>query len=373
MSSPASRDAAYPFHPLNPFESAVAVDYLIVGGGAAGLALAYHIALEPRLAGKKVLLIEPDAKDRNDRTWSWWSDAAGPFDGLAVGEWSRLAFRSPGFEKILDLGRYRYRTVRGLDYYRFVRAALLARPAQFTLLQGTVTALENTATGVLARSTAGDITARYAFDSRPPAVEPQPAKFRYLLSSILWAGKSKPTTDVFDPAVVEFMDFRGAAAARSAVYVRAALFGPRTAPWSSTPFFRPRCCPKRRNTRPQYGTTCTSTLRLMPDQYRLPRYGRRNRGHSHDRPPAAGPQVGAHIIFNLGTRGGRAKPSTGYAFRRIQAARRRGSWQALADHRPPAPRPHRRPVAVSLLFDTLLLDIMQRRGETTRDIFRAVV
>ena len=38
-------------------------DYLIVGGGAAGLSLAYHIAREPGLADKKVLLIEPEAKD----------------------------------------------------------------------------------------------------------------------------------------------------------------------------------------------------------------------------------------------------------------------------------------------------------------------
>ncbi|RZK28105.1 MAG: FAD-dependent oxidoreductase, partial [Hymenobacter sp.] len=66
-----------------PPNSALAYDYLLVGGGAAGLSLAYHLAQEPSLASKRVLLIEPEAKDQNDRTWSFWADAPTPFDGLA--------------------------------------------------------------------------------------------------------------------------------------------------------------------------------------------------------------------------------------------------------------------------------------------------
>ena len=106
-------------------------DYLIVGGGAAGLSLAYHIAREPRLAGKKVLLIEPAAKDQNDRTWSFWADEPTAFDGIVAHEWRKIAFRSPGFERVFDLGCYRYKTINGLDYYRFVRRALADKPAVY--------------------------------------------------------------------------------------------------------------------------------------------------------------------------------------------------------------------------------------------------
>ena len=49
--------------PAPPCSLYLNYDYLIVGGGAAGLSLAYHLAQEPRLAGKKVLIIEPEAKD----------------------------------------------------------------------------------------------------------------------------------------------------------------------------------------------------------------------------------------------------------------------------------------------------------------------
>ena len=99
-------------------------DYIIVGGGAAGLSLAYHLAQEPRLADKKVLIIEPEAKTQNDRTWSFWADTPGVFDGIVAHEWGKIAFRSPGFERVIDLGRYRYKTINGLDYYRFVQQAL---------------------------------------------------------------------------------------------------------------------------------------------------------------------------------------------------------------------------------------------------------
>jgi lycopene beta-cyclase len=129
-------------------------DYVLLGGGAAGLSLAYHLAQEPRLAGQRVLLIEPEPKDQNDRTWSYWSATPGPFDHLAVGEWDKIAFRSPGFEQVLQLHDYRYRTIRGLDFYQFVQQALAARPAQFTLVRGTVAALTETATGVVVRTEA---------------------------------------------------------------------------------------------------------------------------------------------------------------------------------------------------------------------------
>ncbi len=333
-------------------------DYLIVGGGAAGLSLAYHIAQEPRLAHKKVLLIEPDAKDRNDRTWSFWTDAPTPFDSIVAGEWQKIAFRSPGFDKVMDLVAYRYKTVNGLDYYRFVRDALAENP-QFTVLRGHVRTLENTAGGVRAATDAGEFTARYAFDSRPPnlAQLKQPQKHRYLLQHFVgWEIETE--ADVFDPTTVEFMDFRGEQQ-HEARFMYVLPFTPRKALVEYT-LFSEKTLPK-----PEYETAIrqylSETRGLQAYRITAEEVGAIPMT-DHPLPARNGP----HII-NLGTRGGRAKPSTGYAFKRIQQhSARLVASMAETGHPDAVPGDKWQ----FRLFDTLLLDIMQRRGETTRDIFR---
>jgi len=337
--------------------AAAEYDYLIVGGGAAGLSLAYHIAQEPRLAAKKVLLIEPEAKDQNDRTWSYWADKPMVFDVIAAHEWRQIAFRSPGFEKIIDLESHTYRMIRGLDYYQFVRAALAANP-QFTVVRGTVEHLDSTAGGVQARGGAGAFTARYGFDSRPPAMEPDTSKHRYLLQHFVgW--EVETATDVFDPAVVEFMDFRGEQH-HEARFVYVLPFSARKALIEYT-LFSPHPLPKAEY-EAAIRTYLETTLGVKDYRIVAEEVGAIPMT-DHPLPARNGP----HIV-NLGTRGGRAKPSTGYAFKRIQQhSARLVAALASTGHPPADPTGDRWQFR---LFDTLLLDIMQRRGETTRDIFR---
>ncbi|WP_305013628.1 lycopene cyclase family protein [Hymenobacter mellowenesis] len=334
-------------------------DYLIVGGGAAGLSLAFHIAQEPRLATKRVLLIEPEAKNQNDRTWSFWADEPTAFDGIVAHEWRQIAFRSPGYERVIDLGRYRYKTINGLDYYRFVRRALADNP-QFRFEQGSVTGLENTVAGVRATTATGDFTAGYGFDSRPPDLVKlkQPAKHRYLLQHFVgW--EIETAADVFDPSTMEFMDFRGEQH-QEARFIYVLPYTSRKALVEYT-LFSETVLPKAEYEaalREYLSTTLgAKTYRITAEEVgAIP---------MTDHPLPA--RYGAHII-NLGTRGGRAKPSTGYAFKRIQQHSARLVAALASTGHPPQDATGDK--WQFHLFDTLLLDIMKRRGETTRDIFR---
>jgi len=323
--------------------------------------MAYQLAQEPRLTAKRVLLIEPEAKDQNDRTWSFWADEPTLFDHLAVGEWSQLAFRSPGFERVMALGKYRYRTIRGLDFYQFVHQALAARPNQFTVVRGRAVAVENMPGGVRVRTEAGpEYAGRYAFDSRPPAIAPQPGRHRYLLQHFVgW--EIETSRDVFNPEVIEFMDFRGPQQ-HEARFMYVLPFSPRRALVEYT-LFSGQVLAKA-----EYEAHIidylTNILCLSPADYHLTAE-EVGAIPMTDHPLPAG--AGAHII-HLGTRAGRAKPSTGYAFRRIQAQSARLVAALAATGQPPAHATGDR--WQFRLFDTLLLDIMQRRGETTRDIFR---
>jgi lycopene beta-cyclase len=343
----------------SPSPTALDYDYLIVGGGAAGLSLAYHIAQEPRLANKRVLLIEPEAKSQNDRTWSFWADEPGLFDGIVAHEWRQIAFRSPGFERTIDLGRYRYKTINGLDYYRFVHRALAANP-QFTMLSGTVGVLENLPAGVRAITSADTFTARYAFDSRPPDLAnlKQPQKHRYLLQHFVgW--EVETDEDVFDPTTMEFMDFRGEQQ-HEARFIYVLPFSVRKALVEYTLFS------ENILSKTEYEAAIreylTNILGLKGYRITAEEMGAIP---MTDHPLPA--RTGQYII-NIGTRGGRAKPSTGYAFKRIQQhSARLVAALAKTGHLPADVTGDKWQFH---LFDTLLLDIMKRRGETTRDIFR---
>jgi lycopene beta-cyclase len=340
--------------------AAVDYDYAIIGGGAAGLSLAHHISQEPRLREKNVLLLAALLKHNHDRTWSFWTDKPTLFDSIAGHSWSKIAFRTPAFERVFDLGAYRYLTIRGLDFYRFVHRALTERPAQFTVVRCTVKTVDNVDHRARARTTAGEFRARYAFDSRPPnlAELQQPDKHRYLLQHFVgW--EVETDTDVFNPEVVEFMDFRGAQG-HEARFMYVLPFTARRALVEYTLFSAVEL-PKA-----EYEAALRDYLnnRLKLKSYRIVEV---EVGAipmtDHPLPTRAG----QHII-NIGTRGGRAKPSTGYAFSRIQDHSARLVAALASTGQPPADSTGDR--WQFRLFDTLLLDIMQRKGESVRDIFQ---
>ena len=335
--------------------SSLDFDYLIAGGGAAGLSLAYHLSQEPRLADKRVLLIEPEEKDQNDRTWSFWVDTPTLFDSIVAREWNQIAFRSPQFERVFELTRHCYKMIRGLDFYNLVRQTLAAA-SQFTQLRGKVETLENTPTGITAQTNVGLFTARYAFDSRPPQIQQRPDKHRYLLQHFVgW--EVETTQDVFDPQTVEFMDFRGEQQ-REARFMYVLPFTERRALIEYT-LFSAEVLPKA-----EYEAALRDYLRgLGVADFRVEAEEVGAIPMTDHPLPAA---VGRHII-NLGTRAGRAKPSTGYAFKRIQAHSARLVAALASTGRPPQNLTGDQ--WQFRLFDTLLLDIMQRQGQQTRAIF----
>jgi lycopene beta-cyclase len=335
-------------------------DYLIVGGGASGLSLAYHMAQEPRLAGQRVLLVEPDAAKADDRTWRYWATGETPFAAVEAHRWERLVVRSPGFEKVLQLAPYRYRMVRAGDFYAFVNAALAARPQQFARLASSVVALNEAPDGraVATLADGQQITARYIFDSRLPKLARDPARHRYLEQHFLgW--EIETDEDVFDPATVQFMDFRVPQHEQTR-FVYALPFTPRRALVEFT-VFSEQVLPKA-----EYEAELRAYLagHLGGQPYRVVA----EEGGSipmTDHPLPA--RLSAHIL-HLGTRAGRSKPSTGYTFARVQRHSARLVAALAETGHPPADATGDK--WQFRLFDTLLLDIMQRQGESTRDIFQ---
>ncbi len=98
-------------------------DFIIAGGGLAGLSLAYHLIDSP-LRDRSILIIDKDAKQQNDRTWCFWEEQPTLFDEIAYRVWHRLRFVGDDFTREYDLAPYRYQMIRGIDFYDFTRDKL---------------------------------------------------------------------------------------------------------------------------------------------------------------------------------------------------------------------------------------------------------
>jgi len=96
-------------------------DYAIIGAGAAGMHLALAMTNDSFFSNKKILIIDKDLKETNDRTWSFWEKEKGNFDSILENSWKFGAFHSDTLSKEFDLGKYRYKTLRSSSFYSFVK------------------------------------------------------------------------------------------------------------------------------------------------------------------------------------------------------------------------------------------------------------
>ncbi|MBX2872919.1 MAG: hypothetical protein KTR30_12485 [Saprospiraceae bacterium] len=95
-------------------------DYIITGAGGAGLSLIHHLSQSP-LRDKKILVIDKDTKDSNDRTWCFWEEEEGPFEEIVYRSWNQLSFHSQSYSTDFEIAPYRYKMIRGIDFYRYVQ------------------------------------------------------------------------------------------------------------------------------------------------------------------------------------------------------------------------------------------------------------
>jgi lycopene beta-cyclase len=323
------------------------------------LSLAYRLAQSGVAAGREasMLIIDHDAKRRNDRTWCFWTpvERPTPFDSLVSREWRQLKVAGPEWQKTIGLRHHRYQMIRGIDFYRFVRQQLAARP-KVTFLQATVEGIDDHGpqAGVTADGTR--YAGRWVFDSRFNPARFQPAPARYLALRQHFKGwLIEAPRPVFDPAVPTLMDFRTPQrgglrffyvlplTARRALVELVAL-SPRLADDALHAYIQ-------------------SSLGL--DEYRiLAREGGVSPLTDYPFPRCPSPHV-----LRIGAAGGRVKPTTGYAFTRVQQDSA-AIVRSLEQHGHPFDL--HAGSAYYRMCDTLMLDLMRQRSDQMPGLFKAL-
>jgi lycopene beta-cyclase len=77
---------------------------------------------------KKILLIDKDAKNKNDRTWCFWEDRPGFFETIVHKKWSELSIETEQVSTPLRISPYEYKMIRGLDLYFHCFSTIALQP-----------------------------------------------------------------------------------------------------------------------------------------------------------------------------------------------------------------------------------------------------
>ncbi len=96
-------------------------DYIIIGGGCAGLSLAYELEIHNKLKDKNLAIIEPREEYSRDKTWSFWKVFSHNFEDCVKKSWNNFTINSPNKTKYVECQANPYQTIdSGLFYNKIL-------------------------------------------------------------------------------------------------------------------------------------------------------------------------------------------------------------------------------------------------------------
>ena len=96
-------------------------DYIIIGGGCAGLSLAYELDINQKLKDKTLAIIEPRDEYKKDKTWSFWRVTSHNFEDCIKKSWGNFTINIPNNTKHVECLNTPYQTIdSGLFYKKII-------------------------------------------------------------------------------------------------------------------------------------------------------------------------------------------------------------------------------------------------------------
>ena len=99
-------------------------DYVIIGGGCAGLSLAYELELHNKLVDKTLAIIEPREDYKRDKTWSFWKVLEHNFQDCVIKSWSNFSINTSEASHELRSKKYLYESVNSEKFYNKILSKL---------------------------------------------------------------------------------------------------------------------------------------------------------------------------------------------------------------------------------------------------------
>ena len=330
------------------------VDLLILGGGCAGLSLAMRLAGRGQ-AAPRILILERRSRYDDDRTWCFWDDGSMGLDHLVRHRWSTTTIRTRGATVHADCGKTPYQILGAGAFYAEAQSVIAASP-RMKITLGAQIICEPRKVGDIWRveTGTGAITASMVVDTRP-------SRLRVQGGATLWQSfygrEIECDEPAFDPSRADLMDFTAIDRARIQFTYMLPVSSTR-ALIETTVFDAKPLGPGDLSAdldRAIASRTAGCAVRIVrEEQGILPMGVSKPRRRNDPTYIAAGLDAGG------------ARPSSGYAFRRIQL------WagacaKAIGEGKPPIG--HAEDPLLLRIMDGLFLSVLRNRPETAPELF----
>ena len=328
-------------------------EIIIIGGGCAGLSLAMR--LSGPVEKKSVLIVEARTEYANDRTWCFWGTDSAQLRHLVTQRWHSVSLQTKDRKVKVDCRTAPYEMIAAETFYATALRDI-ARNPRMELAAGVALASEPWKDGDLWRieTSAGQHAGRFLIDTRPQL--PVHAGEAVLWQSFL-GQEIECEGPAFDPTSASLMNFLPIENGRIP-FIYVLPFSPQRALVEFTVFSPAPLAPGELSR----DLDLAIAAQIGAAEYSVVRteHGILPMGLTNPAPTAQASSV------RVGVTAGGARPSSGFAFQRIQRWARACAL-ALSSGRGPVAHP---PDSWSLrAMDNLFLRVLRARPEISPDLY----
>ena len=186
-----------------PFFYMKKYDYILAGGGCAGLSLVYHL-LDSSLKDSNILILEPTLGEVPNKTWCYWNTAALPIHPEAARfSWNSFYLQQGKQQHQHGLENLSYYHLNSHDFYAHVLEKIKNFP-NVHFLKEEVSAIHCIDNEVqVVTKTSGTYNSSYVFDSRITTDTTN----QTILNQVFIGLRIKSNTPIFNPGSMGLMDF----------------------------------------------------------------------------------------------------------------------------------------------------------------------
>ena len=101
-------------------------DYVIIGGGCAGLSLAYELEINNKLKDKTLAIIESRKEYKRDKTWSFWKVFDHNFEDCIIKSWNNFTINTSENSHQLSTKKFPYQSIDSGKFYKKINSKLMS-------------------------------------------------------------------------------------------------------------------------------------------------------------------------------------------------------------------------------------------------------